>query len=510
MFTRGDMTNIALRVNQRAAAILRLERLSPMTFAVITALLFATVPLLPQFSAPVVTPDEGLLMTYPDQLLLGRWPNRDFFTAYGPGGLAFLAGAFKVAGSSVLVERIVGLSYHIGIVTGIIMLLRKRGALTAGVAGVMSALLLTVLGLPAYVWLGALTGLIWSVALLRGEPCKVQVILAGFVAALSVAWRPDIAPAVLVANVVMTANSPRWRPWLAGAVLGFIPLAIHGAVAGVDLYRNIASTRLQSSEFPSPLNLAPMLMLSVGVIVACVATLGHRAFRAPSRFTVAISCVALLLLPQGLQRVDEAHFVFVTCLLLPLAVVDVFPLPKMRRAFVGRYGRRFSVTVSWLALTILLFSLFTKELMLNTQPPTAWLTHGSRSLPVAGVTNRDDLEILIREANRRLPPGSKIFVGATDMAVPNFSDIVLYHMLPEYVPSSYFLESVPGPTEAVQLAADISRADVLFLSDLPESDRRKIWPYSIRGSEAANEVVSSQFCLGKQAGHTLLFFKCDS
>lgn len=481
-----------------------------MTFAVITVVLFVIVPLLPQFSAPVLTPDEGLLITYPDQLLLGRWPNRDFFTAYGPGGLAFLAGAFKVAGSSVLVERIVGLSYHIGIATGIVMLLRNLGALTAGVAGVMSALLLTALGLPAYVWLGALTGLIWSVALLRGEPSKVQVVLAGFVAALSVAWRPDIAPAVLAANVVLTANSPRWRPWLAGAVLGSIPLAVHGAVAGEDLYRNIVSTRLPSSKFPSLLSLAPMLMLSVGVIVACVVTLVYNAFRARSRLTVAIACVALLLLPQGLQRVDNIHFVSVTCLLLPLTVVDLFRSPKMRQAFVGRYGRRFSVTVSWLALTILLLSLFTKELRLNAQSPTAWLTHGSRSLPVDGVTNRDDLEILIREANRRLPPGSKIFVGATDMAVPNFSDIVLYHMLPEYVPSSYFLESVPGPVEAAQLAAGISRADVLFLTELPESERRKIWPYSIRGSESANEVVSSQFCLDKQAGHTLLFFKCES
>jgi len=130
-------------------------------------------------------------------------------------------------------------------------------------------------------------------------------------------------------------------------------------------------------------------------------------------------------------------------------------------------------------------------------------------MPVNGVTNRDDLETLIKEANRRLPRGSKVYIGATDLAVPNYSEVALYHMLPEYVPSSYFLESVPGRDSAAHLAADISRADALFLSKVPESDRRKIWPYWVRGSEAANEVVASQFCLAKQAGHTLLFFKCD-
>jgi hypothetical protein len=502
------MTKFASSVSQRAAGMLRLGLLSPMTIAVLTTVVFVTIPLLPQLDAPLLTPDEGLLVTYPGQLLLGRWPNRDFFTVYGPGGLALLAGAFKVAGLSVVVERLVGLGYHIAIAAGVMMLLRGRGALTAGVGGIISAFLLMGLGLPAYAWLGAMAGLIWSVGLLQGEPSKRRVVLAGFIAALSIAWRPDIAPAVIVVNVVLTAKSTQWRPWLIGALLGFVPLVVHCAVAGADLYRNIVSTRLPSSELPSPLSLSPVLMISVGVIVASVFALCWRALRAPSRSTVATAGMALLLLPQGVQSIDSAHLLFVGCLLVPLAFVEVLPPPEVWRSIVARYGKSFSVTCSWLALTILLVSLVVKGLLMSVQFPTAWLTHGARSLPVAGVTNRDDLEILIREANRRIPPGGRVFIGATDMAVPNFSDIVLYHMLPEYVPSSYFLESVPGPDEAAQLAADISSADVLFLSEVPESERRKIWPYSIRGSEAANEVVSSQFCLGKQAGHTLLFFKC--
>lgn len=502
------MTNLALRVNQCAPARLRLGRFSPMTIAVITTVVLATVPLLSRLTAPLVTPDEGLLITYPEQLLMGRWPNRDFFTVYGPGGLAFLAGAFKVAGLSVVVERVVGLFYHLAVATGVLMLLRGRGALTAGVAGAISALLLMGLGLPAYAWLGALAGLVWSIALLQGEPTKIQVALAGVVAALSMAWRPDIAPAVIFANVVLTAHSPRWRPWLVGAVIGSVPLAVHCAVAGADFYRNIVSTRLQSSEFPSILSLTPGYMLSVGVILAVVFALCLRALRTRSRFTVAIAGMSLLLMPQGLQRVDMAHLLFVGCLLIPLGVVDLLPPPKIWRAFMGRYGKSFSLAVTWSALTVLMAALVTKGLIMNVQDPTAWLTHGSRSIPVNGVTNRDDLETLIKEANRRHPRGSKVFVGATDLAVPNFSEVALYTLLPEYVPSSYFLESVPGPDSAAQLAADVSRADVLFLSKVPESDRRKIWPYSVRGSEAANAVVASQFCLAKQAGHTLLFFKC--
>ena len=212
------MTNLALRVSQRTATVPWMRRLSPMSIAVITTAVIATVPLVSQLTAALLTPDEGLLMTYPEQILLGQWPNRDFFTAYGPGGLALLAVAFKVAGLSVVVERIVGLGYHLAVATGVVMLLRGRGALTAGVAGTISGLLLVGLGLPAYVWLGALACLVWSVALLQGEPSRIQVILAGFLAALSLAWRPDIALAVIFANVVLTVNSPRWRPWLVGAL----------------------------------------------------------------------------------------------------------------------------------------------------------------------------------------------------------------------------------------------------------------------------------------------------
>ena len=503
------MTNLALRVSQRTATVPWMRRLSPMSIAVITTAVIATVPLVSQLTAALLTPDEGLLMTYPERILVGQWPNRDFFTAYGPGGLALLAVAFKVAGLSVVVERIVGLGYHLAVATGVVMLLRGRGALTAGVAGTISGLLLVGLGLPAYVWLGALACLVWSVALLQGEPSRIQVILAGFLAALSLAWRPDIALAVIFANVVLTVNSPRWRPWLVGAVLGSVPLAVHCAVAGAGFYRDIFSTRIQENAFPSLLSLSSELQISVGVIAGCVVVLCVRAIRAPSRFTVAIFGMGLLLLPQCFQRVDKPHILFVGCLLIPLAVVDVLPPPKMWRGMVGRYGMSSSLAISWFSLTVLVFSLVAKGMIVNAQYPAAWLTHGSRSLPVASVTDRDDLEILIKAANRRLPRGSKVFIGATDMAVPNYSDIALYSMLPEYIPSSYFLESVPGPASATRLATDIGRADMLFLSMVPESFRRTVWPDSIRGSEAANRVISSRFCLARRAGYTLLFFKCD-
>lgn len=81
------MTNLATREDHHSAAVVRFARHSPMAVAVMIPLMFATVPLLALLSGPVLTADEGLLITYPEQMLLGRWPNRDFFTAYGPGGL---------------------------------------------------------------------------------------------------------------------------------------------------------------------------------------------------------------------------------------------------------------------------------------------------------------------------------------------------------------------------------------------------------------------------------------
>ena len=51
--------------------------------------------------------DEGTLLVYPQLVLDGRIPNKDFESFYGPGNLWILAGAYAAFGDTVVVERVV-------------------------------------------------------------------------------------------------------------------------------------------------------------------------------------------------------------------------------------------------------------------------------------------------------------------------------------------------------------------------------------------------------------------
>src|SRR5688500_6420969 len=51
--------------------------------------------------------EEGFMLVFPELLLEGKLPNRDFLHLYGPGSLWVLAGVFKVFGASLAAERVV-------------------------------------------------------------------------------------------------------------------------------------------------------------------------------------------------------------------------------------------------------------------------------------------------------------------------------------------------------------------------------------------------------------------
>ena len=62
--------------------------------------------------------EEGFMLVFPERVLKGDLPNRDFLHLYGPGSLWALAATYKVFGVSLLVERLFGLVQQMMIVGG--------------------------------------------------------------------------------------------------------------------------------------------------------------------------------------------------------------------------------------------------------------------------------------------------------------------------------------------------------------------------------------------------------
>src|SRR5687768_15412256 len=93
--------------------------------AAILTLLAVLLPLWSGFDAPGAAMDEGMLLVYPELVLHGKLPYRDFETFYGPGNLWALAGAYSVFGVHIDVERSVGLLYRLALAGGIFLLVRR-------------------------------------------------------------------------------------------------------------------------------------------------------------------------------------------------------------------------------------------------------------------------------------------------------------------------------------------------------------------------------------------------
>ena len=120
--------------------------------AAFLTLLVLLIPLLPLYHAIAFPMDEGMLLTYPELILKGKLPYRDFETFYGPLNLWVLAGAYTVGGVGVFVERTVGLGYHLMVLLGLFLLGRRGGLPIAIGTAVFAEFVLRILKLSALAW----------------------------------------------------------------------------------------------------------------------------------------------------------------------------------------------------------------------------------------------------------------------------------------------------------------------------------------------------------------------
>lgn len=479
---------------------------------------FCTLPVLHQISAPFRTLDEAYLLVYPEQILLGRVPHQDFFTVYGPGGYALLAIAFWVTEPSIIVERIVGLLYHVAVATGVVTLTRPYGRNASEAAGTASALLLIPVGLGAYAWFGGLALAVWSLALLQHPRTRAVVVAAGLLGGLVMAWRLEMSVLVLAAVPLLRAQR-LYRPYIAGLAIGLAPMAVYILYTGGAVLENVFLSRLALNAQLRPSSVSIAVWLTLILLVASVGWLLTRAVRRPTRqaFAMSHAVLAALLLPQALQRTDLEHVLYAMCIAAPLAIASLIhrhsqrEIPSADRS--PLLARRLAV-LSLLSLAVLTAS---SAVALATSDVTA-ITHNGRTTLVAD-RNVERVAAQMRLITRNVPTGGRIFIGSTDMSVPTITHFELYHMLPEYRAESYFLELPPGVAELTgsPLVEDIEGADWLVLSHMQDSLRQALFPYfSKEGADHANVIVSKDFCeIGSVPGSAralsmTLFRRCSA
>ena len=191
----------------------------PLASVAVVALLVA-LPLRALFLQNGSPMEEGFMLTFPERLLAGDVPHRDFLHLYGPGSLWVLAAVYEVVGTSLAAERTVGLVQHLLVISGVLVLAWPFGRRVATVCAVVAVFLtVTPIGLAALAWSGgvalAFSGLVAGLhgrrLALRGlaphgarvtggrQPSRAAtglLVAAGVLGAAALLYRPDLVLAV--------------------------------------------------------------------------------------------------------------------------------------------------------------------------------------------------------------------------------------------------------------------------------------------------------------------------
>lgn len=501
--------------------------------------------------------EEGFMLVFPERVLHGDFPNRDFLHLYGPGSLWALAGWMKLVGVNLTAERLFGLLQQVGVVVGIYWLARAWGRRLA-LACALLALLFIVppLGLTALAWIGGVAlGLIGLNLTLVGrraaphDPGRAGRFLfwGGLVGAGALLFRLDLIVAVGLGALGATAGLT-WslkRKFAGGLGLGLLAYIVQLATAGpYNTFRGMVldpvvylrggrrlpippswnhldgflqrSGAIQPPKWPLPhFETSQQLFIWFFVMIAVVVSvpvIGRGAVRRdPTRFQARVLLAAGLfglgLLPQGIQRVDSAHFSWVSCVSLALVPVAVVELMRLRRASLPRWTPVVTIVAIPMAI-VLLFPHFTGWSYADFVAQTFGRHRLAYPIERNGRTfyyGREDVAQAAREVLAEVPrvakPGDRLFVGPTDLRKTPYSDAYLYYLLPEYPPGTYFIEMDPGVAnrKGSRMPADLASSQIVILSGVwndwdEPNDARKF------GSDESNRVLRRDFCLVKTFG----------
>jgi len=494
--------------------------------------------------------EEGFMLVFPERVLKGDLPSRDFLHLYGPGGLWALAGWFKVFGTTLITERLFGLLQQMAIVFGVFGIARYWGRIIAVLGALASAvIIIPAIGLTALAWVGAvgfgLLGLLAGLEARRATDDRRAgrlAIVAGVLLGLALLFRLDLVLAIGLGLILLLRGMDRARVrrllvGLSGGVsLYIVELATSGpghVVRGIILdpivylrggrrlpippswnhldgfLQRAGDLEQLSWPVPAPTTAQQLffwffvLLGAVAILLAVAVWLFRRdkgSFRARALIVVALFSAGLL--PQGLQRVDSTHFAWVGCVPLGFLPVALFEVARRRWPRAGTRGLALASGGSVLALLFFVLPYFTfrwysdYSLQSVGVHRTAHIIERNGRVFYYGKKDRADAaQLVIDKAARISKPGDRLFVGPKNLRKTPYSDAFIYYLLPELTPATYYIEMDPGVANAKgsRLASDLASADVVILSSIWDNwsepnDSRDV------GSREPEEVLRRDFC----------------
>lgn len=501
--------------------------------------------------------EEGFMLVFPELVLAGEVPNRDFLHLYGPGSLWVLAGAYWLFGVSFAVQRVIGLLQHLGVAFGIYALLRPWGPWVAGGGGVIAAvIIITPSGLSALAWIGGVAFGLWfvnaGVEALDADAESVRrrrlLRVAGLLAGAALLYRLDLVLAVGLAALVVLSGldrAGRMRLVTWGAI-GVSPYLVHLATAGVgnviqgmliepvfelrggrklplppswndfDGFLQRAGT-LDEPPWPfwAPRGPVQLNLWLAAILLATVLLvwMGVVCLRRGDRRLLAIAAFSTGMLPQALQRADSTHLAWVSCVtfaVLPAALVELrrhwtgrIPLPSLRRAL--------AALAVPLVLTLVLLPDFTWRSYADSVGQTFGnrrvadvMSHRGREFRYARPDAVDAVNAMLPRVEEISEPGERLFVGPGDLRKTPYSEAFLYHLLPQLRPATRYIEMDPGVANADDsgLAEELASADVVILSSIRDDWNEPNESVEF-GSNEPNEVLEREFCLVESYGEGL-------
>jgi hypothetical protein len=425
--------------------------------------LFLTLVVLRFLVAPLDRYDEGVVLTKAMLLLAGKVPFRDYWATYGPLDTMMLAGAFKVFGVSVVVERLMGALTVVAfgaIALRLLTVIGLRGGMRLLLTGLIAMVPVAV---PAFntAFLANLFGLLAVLGFLQGSrrPAIRWPLLGGAMLGLASFARPEYAAAVgigLLAGYGVLA----WRSPAGGlrslaifvasgalvATVLWLPTVLIAGIRPVWLDLVIYSVQLYPKARSIPFGQGPEGAIVILFSLAFGAVWSWAIARAvrQRRDTVELARIV------GLLLAGMAVFTWVRTRADGIHAFDAWPLTALLLAVLlqSRPRARGGALEAAAGMAgILLLSAGAGGLAFRD-----WIQpHDNANLARTGIAGQRawlptaQLATLLQSIDASVPPGEPIWVGLQRNDLITFNDTMLY-FLSNHPPGTVYYEALPGLT----------------------------------------------------------------